>query len=397
MRDGRIAVVGAGPAGLIAGLVARKLDLPVVVFEQAPDFKQIGGGIALQSNGQRVLEALGLLDSFRPMMVLCPAMAIESPTGNRFMTVDMSKVAPSVPHSSVAVVLRYQLQEHLLAAVQERGGTVLFGHRCLGVSVINGVAKLRFDNGNEYECDVVIACDGIHSPTRESIGLKARRQRVRQAYLRGVAHHPTAEPIIRELWAPDGRLFGIAPLPQGMSYFYCSAPIGRWTETLHGDLDQWIASWERCGPDVMAILRAVPDWQHVTYDELHEVRLRHWSKPPVFLAGDAAHAMTPYLGQGANSAMVDSLVLMQLVAKAFKTGVPLEEVRRIYETLRRPFVSRIQAAARQYGLVATLSFSPARSVRNRILPLLLKAPWLGNRTQLLGMGYSPKEEPYFDI
>ncbi len=79
MKKARIAIVGAGPAGLTAALAGRKLGLEVTVFERAPDFRRIGGGIAIQDNGQRVLETLGLLESFRPIMRLCPLGTFEVP------------------------------------------------------------------------------------------------------------------------------------------------------------------------------------------------------------------------------------------------------------------------------------------------------------------------------
>lgn len=65
----RISIVGAGPAGLVAALAAQKLGFGVRVFEQAADFAQVGGGVLIHSNGQRVLESLGLLESFEPEMV----------------------------------------------------------------------------------------------------------------------------------------------------------------------------------------------------------------------------------------------------------------------------------------------------------------------------------------
>src|SRR5215211_3228071 len=71
----RVAIVGAGPAGLAAALALRRLGLEVTVFEQAEDYQRIGGGIVLHDNGQRVLQALGLLDSFRPHLQPCPVIA----------------------------------------------------------------------------------------------------------------------------------------------------------------------------------------------------------------------------------------------------------------------------------------------------------------------------------
>lgn len=204
-------------------------------------------------------------------------------------------------------------------------------------------------------------------------------------------------PKLREIWSPDGRLFGIAPLPGDRAYFYCSVPLARWQGILQGHLEAWIGSWDGLGPDVAAVLKAVPDWERVNYDELHEIRLERWYRGPVFVVGDAAHAMTPYLGQGANCAMVDSLVVMQLLARAVRKGEDLKGVGRTYESLRRSFVSRIQTMSRRQGVLATASFAPARFLRNLLLPLTLKVSWLSRPGMRLGTGYHPQEEPYFQF
>ena len=224
-RDLPVAIVGAGPAGLTAALAGRKLGLEVTVFEQAYDFKRIGGGIAIQDNGQRVLDTLGLLESFRPYMRQCPLGAFEVPGAKPLVAADLRKV--SFLRHLPAVVLRYELQEHLLAAAVQEGVRIEFGHRCTGVSSNGGTTSLRFDNGTEYECDVILACDGIHSQTRESIGLRAKQKANGKAYIRGVAQFRVDESRIREIWGPDGRLLGILPLPGDKAYFYCSVPLVR--------------------------------------------------------------------------------------------------------------------------------------------------------------------------
>ena len=266
-----------------------------------------------------------------------------------------------------------------------------------GLSLDGDSTKLRFADGSEHECDVVIACDGINSRTRESAGLLARKTDIGRAYIRGVAEFRVDESKIREIWGPDGRLFGIAPLPGDKAYFYCSVPLGRWQEIVRGGLEKWIETWNSYGPDAISILRAVPDWDQVNYDELHEIKLERWYKVPVFVVGDAAHAMAPYLGQGANCAMVDALVLMQLLARAIEAGNNLEEVGQTYESLRKAFVTRTQTMSRQHGNLITLSLTPARIVRNWLLPVVTKVDWLSRRGILLASGYNPKEESYFRI
>lgn len=298
-----IVVVGAGPAGLTAALALRQLGLEVTVYEQAEGFQRIGGGIVLHDNGQRVLAALRLLEGFRPHLQPCSVLAAERCDGRILGTANFGQCFPPLRHLP-AVVLRHQLQEHLLAAARAAGVEVRFGHQVVAASAAGDAAVLRLADGASERAAIVLACDGAGSPTRTSLRLPARRRRLRRAYLRGVAEVGWQQPTIRERWYPDGRIFGTAPLPDARIYFWCTAPLGGWPQTLQDGLEEWIASWADHDPKPQAVLGAVRDWSRVNYDEPLEVQARQWCRPPVFLVGDAAHAMTPYLGQGANSALV---------------------------------------------------------------------------------------------
>src|SRR5581483_3307522 len=106
MNKARIAIVGAGPAGLTAALVAGRLGQNVALFEQATDFKPIGGGILIHSNGLRDLKALDLEESFRPYMRATQRMALELAGGRRLSELNYGKL--NIPCNYGAVVLRYQ-------------------------------------------------------------------------------------------------------------------------------------------------------------------------------------------------------------------------------------------------------------------------------------------------
>jgi salicylate hydroxylase len=391
-----IAVVGAGPAGLTAALTLRRLGLEVTVFEQADDFQRIGRGIVLHDNGQRVLAALGLLEGFRPHLQPCSVIAAERCGGRVLGTANFGRFCPPLRHL-LAVVLRHRLQEHLLAAARACGAEVRFGHRVVAVSAAGEAAVLRFADGASERAGIVLACDGAGSATRASLQLPARRRRLPRAYLRGVADVGWQQPQIRELWYPDGRIFGTAPLPDARTYFWCTAPLGRWPQTLHGDLEAWIASWAGCHPTPPAVLGAVGDWSRVNYDEPLEVQARQWSHPPVFLVGDAAHAMTPYLGQGANSALVDALVLSRLLAQELHGRGDLAALARRYEGVRGRFTRLVQVSSRRQGDLATLGWAPARWLRDRLLPLLAGAGWLQRRSALLTAGFNPAEQELLSL
>ena len=100
------------------------------------------------------------------------------------------------------------------------------------------------------------------------------------------------------------------------------------------------------------MLHQVNDWAQVNYDEPEQVQVTRWYCERTFLIGDAAHAMTPNYGQGANAAMVDAVVLTALLARSTEQQHSLTDVGAQYESIRREFVERTQSAAWRLGLVA---------------------------------------------
>ena len=392
MKIESVAIIGAGPAGLTAALAASQCGLDVTVFEQAPQFDPVGGGILLHSNGLRVLEALSLLDRFRPLMRLIETMTLEA-GGRVLFRLDYRTLAVPLPHG--AVIMRHALEECLLAAVREAAVPVHFGHRLEAVDLKTGRARLALSTPTppcHPEFDVVIACDGVNSRTREALGVPVRPF-TGEAFLRGTGL-VEMPPTLREIWASGGRVFGICPLPGAQTHFYCSAPPGPWPGAVLDDLGAWLDTWDEFGPEVAAIVRAVPDWRQVNYSVAGEVRLRHWSVPPVFFVGDAAHAMRPNLGQGANAAMVDALVLVRLLAAARKNAADLRSVGRAYERVRRLFAGETQLVARTIGVFAGWQSRPGRWARDVLLSLPQRVPVLQHFGALLTAGYNPRETPW---
>ena len=392
INNQQIAIVGAGPAGLTAALAARKLGLQVKVFEQAPDFKQVGGGIMIHSNGQRVLNALGLLESFEPKMVLLRKGIIEGLNGKVLAEVDFTELG--IPFNRCAVVWRYQLQEHLLKAAEKEGIQVDFNHRLETMQINENQAVLKFENNSEFIADIVIAADGVNSRVRDTSKFDSQKIAVGEGWVRGSSSLKLSDRAFREIWGDDGRRFGIAPLTENKIYFYARVPLGKWDEIRENNLDDWIESW-RDFKDAIEILRCVTDWQKVNYSELFEIYAKEWAKPPVFLTGDAAHAMTPNVGQGANSAMVDALILARILADSEKNGKTIEEAGREYTALRRPFVTKIQTMARQNGQLAGNTSAAARFLRNILFAATKNLGFIRRKNMEVFVGYNPLENEFF--
>src|SRR4029450_1953939 len=118
------------------------------------------------------------------------------------------------------------------------------------------------------------------------------------------------------------------------------------------------------GPVVSNVLHHVRDWTDVNYDEPEQVRVTPWSSGRPFLIGDAAHAMTPNYGQGANAAMVDAVVLTALLARSMEHQDSLTDVGAQYESIRREFVERTQSAAWRLSPLRQRSAPPIRLSRD---------------------------------
>ena len=385
----RIAIVGGGPAGLVAAIAARQAGLDVTIFEQAPSFQHVGGAVGIQTNGLNVLSALGVFDRFRPHIELLLRAGVESPPGRNLVMADFSEM--DVTSRGFGVALRYDLQDVLLQSAREHDVEIRFDSRCTSVQSVGEGVMLTFRAGAPAQADVVLACDGSRSAVRDGSGFTVKRREVGEAYLRSVANiaHPRRDRV-GEYWHPDGRRAGAFPLPGDRTYVFCSVPIGQWQRILSSDLENWIRSWNDFGEPVSSLVRAI-DWSAAVYDELSDVRVDRWSRDRIILVGDAAHAMTPNLGQGANSAMTDALVLINLIALA--RGEVAGAAAR-YEQIRRPFVTRIQDAAWVGGRAASWTSASARTIRDGAIRLSNRIALARRASMMLTAGYNPAEQEY---
>jgi 2-polyprenyl-6-methoxyphenol hydroxylase-like FAD-dependent oxidoreductase len=395
MKKPHLLIVGAGPSGLIAALTAQALQFPATVFEKRKQNDLLGGGIALQSNGLRVLDSLGLLSSFKNRLNLVAGGLVKDTQGGTLSAFDYETI--SIPHNHMAIVRRSELQDYLMRQVLEKNIPIFFEKSCVSISDNSNQKILHFSDGSSIAGDLVLACDGIHSAVRSSCGLEAKKKSAGKAFLRGVSKYSFPEKKVVELWGLDGRRFGIGPLASDCTYFYCSVPLGRWGHIRAHQLEDWIQGWRSFGPEVEQILRRVPDWDLVNYDEISELYLDQWYRNRVFFCGDSAHAMTPDLGQGANSAMTDVFILIQMLNEAYTKGIAWDQVGQHYQALRKPFVQKIQKQSRLSSEFSDWTSPLMRMIRPALFFLLNTVPSLKRHLMYLSSGYQAKENVYFKV
>ena len=345
----RAAVVGGGIGGLSAANALRRRGVEVTVFEQARALGEVGAGVFIYPNSLRQLERMGFAEALA-------AVGARVGPGSEYCRVDGTVVGPILTTDSSGWNGMYGMHRADLLNVLASAlpaSSIRTDHRCVGFEQDDAVARLCFANGASAEADVVIAADGIQSALQRHVvapqppeysGVRAYRGLIAREKL------PEWRKEAHQVWMGDGKHFMVFPVRSGTLLNYVGF-VPTMTETVEswsapGDRDELAASFRGWDPRVTALLEKV---ETCFWWGLYDRRpLASWANGRLALLGDAAHAMLPHLGQGANQAIEDGVALAVLLEKSGPADVPAALKR--YENLRRVRTDVVQAEARQNGL-----------------------------------------------
>jgi salicylate hydroxylase len=336
-RAPRIAIVGGGIGGLAAALALERRGAEVIVAEQSGALSEIGAGLNLTPNAVKALRALGVEDAVDAIASGSEFLNIRSWKSGRYisrMRRGDFKQKFGAPNLSVH---RADLLDVLAAAL--RRTDIRLGLRAVAVEPSERSAVARFADGSEIEADIVVGADGIHSVVRTSLfGADAPRFTGCICW-RGMAETEAAprDIDVRDgaLWmGPHGHVVHY-PVRRGellniVAHFDSNA----WTEeswTHECDVAEVMATYAGWNPELTRLYPCSTRWyKWALYDR---DPLMRWSRGRATLLGDCAHAMLPYLGQGAAMALEDACVLAAMVARH---ADDLAAALTAYEQIRAP-------------------------------------------------------------
>jgi 2-polyprenyl-6-methoxyphenol hydroxylase-like FAD-dependent oxidoreductase len=338
-----VIIIGAGIGGLATALALKRAGIEFRIFERVNTLDEVGAGLTLWANAVKALHKLGL-DEITDAAFHLTDGDIYAWQGARLSSLSAQRLQQRLGTTSLAVH-RADLQSALLAAVgTER---VMTGSQCNGFEQDESGVTVHFTNGQQVRGCALIGADGIHSTVRAQLFGDQRPRYAGYTAWRGVTTPPAVEMRVGEYWGRGAR-FGLVPLSGGRYYWFATRNA-REGEQEHqaGRKHEVLSFFARWYASIPAIIEATPESAILRNDIYDRPPLIHWTKGCVTLSGDAAHPMTPNLGQGACQALEDALVLADCLAQVENTSIALQ----LYQARRIPRTTRIVSRSWNLGRI----------------------------------------------
>lgn len=314
MNDLNVLIIGGGIGGLTAAIALRQAGHRATVIERDPNWSVYGVGIIQQANVVRAMTQLGLLDDYLAAGVPFDKVAIHVPDGTQVAVVPTPRLVEGYP-SNVGIG-RPALHKVLGDRAVAEGAEVRLGVTAAELRDDGDGVAVAFSNGAEGTFDIVVGADGVYSDTRRRIMPGAPEPAFTgQSVWRYNFPRPADLDALHAYNGPTG--VGLVPISAELMYMYVTTPEpgnphypkDRLAEAMRGKL-------ANAAPAIRAMAELITDNEGVVYRPLEAVFLDGpWHVGRIVLLGDAVHATTPHLGQGAGMAIEDAIVLADELGK----------------------------------------------------------------------------------
>lgn len=357
MMEETIHIVGAGIGGLATALCLQQQGLTIKVMESAPEIKPVGAGIVMANNAMQVFDQLGIREKVDAAGHRVSCMRITDAQFNDLSFIDLH---PFEQHYGVHNTAIHRADLQRILADELGFEHIHLSKRLVDIEIKEGF-NLRFEDEIETRGDIVIGADGIRSVVRQKLFPPSTIRDSGQICWRGICDLVLAERYryaALEAWGP-GKRFGFVALNTRQVYWYAVAN----DDVTSADLSMLFRDFH---PEVLEMIAATPA-DAVFFSRLYDLQPIHqWYHGKACLIGDAAHATTPNLGQGACQAVEDAYVL----GKLFGKGLPVEQVFQRYQSIRIKKAHQVVQTSWMIGKVSHWQNALGIGIRNFVMKSL---------------------------
>lgn len=355
-----VTIIGAGIGGLTTALTLKQRGVKFDLFEAADEIRPVGAGIILANNAMQVFRELGVQSRIEKAGNKISRMKITDARLHTISLVDLTKYEQKYGVHNVAIH-RGKLQEILAEEVSYE-----FIHLSKRLSKIERADsfKLTFEDDSVVETRLVIGADGLKSAVRNQLFKENTLRNANQKCWRGICDmelHQNYHGELNEAWG-RGKRFGFVKIGDEKVYWYALINSKRIVSD-EVNLLEWFSEFHS---DILNIIAATAKEKIVVSDIFDLKPINKWQDKNVCLVGDAAHATTPNMGQGACQAVEDAFTLGRLLNKGFA----IEDTFEVYETLRRKKAHVVVNTSWTIGKIAHVENRIGAWWRNVLMKLL---------------------------
>lgn len=362
----KIVIIGGGIGGLCTAYALQQRGHDVTLYEGVGTYQSLGAGLGIGANALKALEKIGLKQQVMEHSKVLRKMIILSEKGKPLTETDSLMVSERFGTDN-ATIHRADLLFALRNALKP--GTIVLNKRCVDFVQEQNRVTLSFEDGESISSDAVVAADGINSIFRRKLVPGSTPRYAGYTCWRAVIsdHEIVIDDLVAtETWGPSGR-FGIVPLAGGKIYWFAcvkaKARDSRIAKYSIPDLHSIFHDFHRPIPQIIQ----ATDHESLIHNDILDIKpIQQFAFGRIVLLGDAAHATTPNLGQGAGQTMEDAYVLARCLDAAGDPVMAFKE----YERKRLGRTRKIIKMSNQIGRIAQLENKGLILLRNAVLKLV---------------------------
>lgn len=363
----QFAILGGGIGGLSLAVALQRKNINVTVYEAAPQWKPVGAALGLAGNAMKAFREIGIEKEVIHEGRVLKNVVIRSPRGKILVSTDSEEVSKRFGVVNNFTIHRADLHKVLID--QLRPGTVQLNKACVEFTQGDDGIDIQFSDGSTAHADYMIAADGIHSVVRKKLVPQSITRYAGYTCWRGVTNDvPPGFNFdeTSETWGQGSR-FGIVPLKDETVYWFACVNAKANDQMMRSlqpnDLLAFFGDFHEPVPEL------IKRTSKVIWNDIIDIEpLTHFAFGKVVLIGDAAHATTPNMGQGACMAIEDAAVIANLIERSSAA----EEAFKMFEQKRIERTTRIVNDSWQIGRIAQWQNPIATSFRNLAISLVPK-------------------------